>query len=76
MDEKVEEVLDLFRRILRADGGVLELVDVEGSAARIRYLQGHNQECPECVLAPESLEAMIKESMQVHAPHISEVKLV
>ncbi len=76
MDEKVDEVLDLFRQILKADGGDLELVSVEGGAARIHYLPGHNQECPECVLAPESLEAMIKESMQVHAPHISEVKLV
>ena len=76
MDKKVEKVLDFFRQVLSADGGVLELVGVEDGTARIRYVPGHNEECPECVLTPESLQAMIKESIQVHAPHISDVELV
>ena len=76
MDEQVEKVLGLFRQILSTDGGKLDLVSVEDGTAKLRYTPGHNEECPECVLTPESLQAMIQESMQVHAPHIIKVELV
>jgi len=76
MDEKVEKVLALFRQIISTDGGKLELVSLEDDTARLRYTPGQNEECPECVLTPESLQAMVQESMQVHAPHIANVELV
>ena len=64
MLEQIEKVLGLFRTILSMDGGTLELVGVENGTATIRYVPGQNEECPECVLTPENLQAMIEESMQ------------
>jgi Fe-S cluster biogenesis protein NfuA len=75
MDEQVETVLNLFRQIISTDGGKLELVNLQNGTAKLRYTPGHNEECPDCVLTPDSLQAMIQESMQVHAPHITRVEL-
>jgi len=76
VDEKVEHTLDLFRRMVSRDGGVIELVSVEGGTARIRYTPGHNEECPDCVLSPEDLEVMLRTSFEAHAPHVQDVELV
>ena len=75
-DPGIEKVLDLFRQIISTDGGKLDLVGQKDGAVRLRYTPGHNEECPECVLTPENLQAMIQESMQVHVPHITRVDLV
>lgn len=76
MDEKVEKVLDLFRRMVSTHGGALELVSVEGGTARIRYTPGHNEECPECIHSPQDLLDMLRGSLEIHAPHIRDVELV
>lgn len=76
IDPGIEKVLDLFRQIINTDGGKLDLVEQEDGTIRLRYTPGHNEECPDCVLTPESLQAMMQESMQVHAPHITRVELV
>jgi len=76
VDEKVEHTLDLFRRMVSADGGVLELVSVEGGRARIRYTPGHNEECPECVHTTQDLLDMLRGSLEIYAPHIRDVELV
>ena len=76
MDEQVEKVLTLFRQIIATDGGRLDLVDLQDGTAKLRYTPGQNEECPECVMTPESLQQMVQESMQVHAPHITSVELV
>ena len=76
MDEKLEKVLDFFRRMVKTDGGVLELVSVEGGRARIRYTPGHNEECPECVHSAQDLLDMLRGSLEIHAPHIRDVEVV
>ena len=76
MEDKVETVLDLFRRMVSADGGALELVSVEGGTARIRYTPGHNEECPDCVHTAQDVLDMLRGSLEIHAPHIQDVELV
>ncbi len=76
MDPKVKYVLDNFGGILESDGGSLELLDITGGVVRVRYVQGHNEECPECVLTPEGLRALLLEALQTHAPHIVQLELV
>lgn len=43
--EKVETVLDRIRPMMQADGGDIELVDVQGNSARVR-LTGMCSGCP------------------------------
>lgn len=43
--EKVETVLDRIRPMMQADGGDIELVDVQGNNARVR-LTGMCSGCP------------------------------
>lgn len=75
MDPKVEYVLDNFGEILKPDGGSLELLEITRGMARVRYIQGQNEECPECVLSPEALHALLLEALQTHAPYITQLEL-
>jgi Fe-S cluster biogenesis protein NfuA len=43
--ERVEAVLDRIRPLLQADGGDIELVEVQGNSARVR-LTGMCSSCP------------------------------
>lgn len=43
--ERVEAVLERIRPLLQADGGDIELVDVQGNSARVR-LTGMCSNCP------------------------------
>ena len=55
MDAGVDMVLDTVRTLTRDnDGVVIEPLDLEDGVLRIRYYEGVNEECPECVLPPDS----------------------
>jgi Fe-S cluster biogenesis protein NfuA len=43
--ERVETVLDRIRPLMQADGGDIELVDIDGNSARVR-LTGMCAGCP------------------------------
>ena len=74
MDERLEAVLDTVRTLTRDnDGVVIEPLDFEGGVLRIRYHEGANEECPECVLAPDSFREMVERMCRVQAPHVTSV---
>ena len=76
MDPLLESVLDDFRIILKVDGGALDLVSQDDGVVTLRYVPGHNEKCPECVLTPEQLRDLVKESLQTRVPYVEEVVLV
>ena len=72
MKEKVENALDLIRPALRADGGDIELVSVDGTVATVR-LTGH---CGSCPMSTMTLKQGIERVLKAEVPEIKEVVAV
>lgn len=63
MREDVEKVLGQIRPFLQADGGDVELVDVEGGVVRVR-LTGACGGCPMAIVTLKNgIEARLKEAI-------------
>ena len=74
MDEKVDMVLDTVRMLTRDnDGVVIEPVDFEDGVLRIRYYEGANEDCPECVMPLSSFREMVERMCRAQAPHVASV---
>ena len=77
MDEKLNAVIDTVRTLTRENKGVvIEPVESPDGILRINYYEGTNEECPECVLSPDSFRDMVKRMCRVQAPYITTVELV
>ena len=77
MDEKLDAVIDTVRTLTRENKGVvIKPVESPDGVLRISYYEGTNEECPECVLSPDSFRDMVKRMCRVQAPHITTVELV
>lgn len=68
--ENVETVLDELRPYLMADGGNVELVEIEGPIVRLR-LQGACGSCPSSTM---TLKMGIERRLREYIPEISEVE--
>lgn len=73
---EVTTVIGLMDTIVGSEGGTLELVDLSGDKLTVRYNEGTNEECPECVPSHEMVQQMLLASLKVHAPDVSEVELL
>ncbi len=67
--EELVEVLERARRILLKDGGDLELVDIQGSAVRVR-MKGACVGCPNSVL---DLKNVVERIVRERFPQVTEV---
>ena len=74
MDDKVDMVLDTVRMLTRDNGGVvIEPLDFEDGVLRIKYYEGANEDCPECVMPPSSFREMVERMCRAQAPHVASV---
>jgi Fe-S cluster biogenesis protein NfuA len=71
-NENIEAVLDELRPYLMADGGNVELVEVEGPVVRVR-LQGACGSCPSSTM---TLKMGIERKLKDSIPEIAEVEQV
>ncbi|XFA73708.1 NifU family protein [Thermosynechococcaceae cyanobacterium Okahandja] len=71
-NENVEKVLDELRPYLMADGGNVELVEIEGPVVRLR-LQGACGSCPSSTM---TLRMGIERKLKEAIPEIAEVQQV
>ncbi|NER79275.1 MAG: NifU family protein [Leptolyngbya sp. SIO1D8] len=71
-DENVETVLDEMRPYLMADGGNVELVEIDGPVVRLR-LQGACGSCPSSTM---TLRMGIERRLREFIPEIAEVEQV
>ncbi|MDD4923276.1 MAG: NifU family protein [Dehalococcoidales bacterium] len=70
MKEKVQEVLEMIRPSLQADGGDVELVDVtEEGIVKLR-LTGH---CAGCPMSTMTLKNGIERILKQEIPEVKEV---
>jgi Fe-S cluster biogenesis protein NfuA len=72
MKEKVETALDEIRPMLQADGGDVELVEVEGGVVKVR-LQGA---CAGCPMSQMTLKNGIERILKEKIPEIQSVEAV
>jgi len=70
MKEKVEEALNKIRPMLQADGGNVELVDVEDGVVKVR-LQGA---CAGCPMSQMTLKNGIEKILKKEIPEIKSVE--
>ena len=70
--ENVEKVLDELRPFLMADGGNVEVVELDGPIVKVR-LQGACGSCPSSTM---TLKMGIERKMRESIPEVSEVVLV
>ncbi|MDY6939097.1 MAG: NifU family protein [Cyanobacteriota bacterium] len=68
--QNVETVLDELRPYLMADGGNVELVEIDGPIVRLR-LQGACGSCPSSTM---TLKMGIERRLREYIPEISEVE--
>lgn len=72
LKERVEKALDTIRPALMADGGNVELVDIEDGIVKVR-LQGACGTCPSAMMTlKQGIEVKVKEDV----PEILEVEAV
>ena len=69
MKAKIEEALGLIRPALMADGGDVELIDVNNGIVKLR-LKGA---CGGCPMASLTLKNMVERTLREHVPEIKEV---
>ena len=72
MREKVEQVLGKIRPMLQADGGDVELVDIEGGVVKVR-LQGA---CAGCPGAQMTLKMGVERQLKQEIPEVESVEAV
>lgn len=74
MREKVEKILATIRPAIRADGGDVELVDVEEGTGLVKVrLKGA---CGHCPMSQITLKMGIERELKNHIPQIKEVVTV
>ena len=72
MKEKVEAALALIRPALRADGGDVELVDVEEGVVKLKLTGA----CASCPVATMTLKQGIERILKEQIPEVKEVVAV
>lgn len=69
MREKVEEVLDMIRPSLVADGGNVELVDVTDGVVKVKLTGA----CAGCPMSTMTLKNGIEKILKQEIPEVKEV---
>jgi hypothetical protein len=77
MDERLDMVINTVRILTRENVGVIiSPLESPDGVLRIKYYEGTNEDCPECILTPDSFRKMVERMCHVQAPHITSVELV
>ena len=77
LDAGIDMVLSTVRSLTRDnDGVVIEPLDFEDGVLRVKYYEGENEDCPECVMSPDSFREMVERMCRVQAPDVASVELV
>lgn len=69
MNEKIKEALDQIRPSLQADGGDVELIDVNGGTVKVKLTGA----CGGCPMATLTLKQGIERILKEKIPEVKEV---
>ncbi len=77
MDDKLNMIINTMRMATRDNTGVIiEPLGVDEGVLTIKYYEGTNPDCPECIMQPDSFKEMVLRLCQIQAPYISEVQVI
>lgn len=69
MREKVEKVIEEIRPFLQADGGNIELVDVQDGVVKVRLVGA----CGSCPMSQMTLKRGVEARLKAKVPEVKEV---
>ncbi len=69
MREKIEEALNRIRPLLQADGGDIELVEVDGGVVKVRLTGA----CHGCPMAAMTLQMGVERKLREIVPEVERV---
>lgn len=72
MKERVQEVLDRIRPALQADGGDVELIDIEGGVVKVRLVGA----CAGCPMSQLTLTNGVERVLKEQIPEVDRVEAV
>jgi Fe-S cluster biogenesis protein NfuA len=72
MREKVEKVIDEIRPFLQADGGNIELVDIQEGVVKVKLVGA----CGSCPMSQMTLKRGVEARLKAQIPEIKEVVAV
>ncbi len=72
MKERVQEALDKIRPALQADGGDVELIDVEGGVVKVRLVGA----CAGCPMSQLTLANGVERVLKQEVPEVERVEPV
>ena len=75
VDPGLQSVIDNVQVIAASEGGSIRFVEATGGKLTVEYTPGVNEECPECVPTHDLIQMMLKSSVGILAPYISEVEV-
>ena len=70
-DQAINSVLENIGTMVASEGGSLELLELDESSMKVKYIAGTNEECPECVPMTDAVWQFMKVALEVHAPRIT-----
>jgi len=70
--QKVEEALEQIRRFLQADGGDVELVDINNGVVKVRLLGA----CGGCPMAAMTLRNAVEKTIKDQVPEITKIEAI
>ncbi len=69
MREKVEKVIDEIRPFLQADGGNIELIEVQGGIVKVKLVGA----CGSCPMSQLTLKRGVEARLKAQVPEVKEV---
>ena len=75
VDSGLQSVLDNIQVIAASEGGSIQFIESRAGRLTVEYTPGVNEDCPECVPTHDLIQMMLKSSVGVLAPYISEVEV-
>ncbi len=75
IDPGLQSVIDNIQVIAASEGGSVRFVESKAGKLTVEYTPGVNEECPECVPTHDMIQMMLKSSVGILAPYISEVEV-
>ena len=69
MDEKIESLIGTMKVMTRDNlGVVINPISLDDGVLTIEYFEGENEDCPECLMSPDSFQDMLKSCLLYTSP--------
>ncbi len=64
-DQAINSVLENIGTMVASEGGSLELLELDESSMKVKYIAGTNEVCPECVPMTNAVWQFMKVALEI-----------